>query len=174
MFISAAFVRSWNLSALTLWSQGGWWEGGMWHRSTARAKFFPFFAFSLPPPASPAACHVASRQTVFILRRFALFDAADKSNSCSPPALSHPPPSPWEPFVPFGAASFSIDFRGFAAKQSRGAKANSTCPSLVCWFFFLLFSGNVAPTTCAPCCSCCCCFSCCLDASLCAAIHRKV
>lgn len=118
---------------------GGGKARGVWHRSTARAKFFPFFAFSLPLPLSPhpasAACHAASRQTVFILRRFALFDAADKSNSCSPP-LPFPPP-PWDPFVPLVLQVFQLIFA--VLQQSRGAKANSTCLSLVCGFFSSIF-----------------------------------
>lgn len=165
------------MSALTLWSQG---EGRRGECGTGRLPGQSFFHFShfhctpLPSPLpAPAGCHAASRQTVFILRRFALFDAADKSNSCSPP-LPFPPP-PWDPFVPLVLQVFQLIFA--VLQQSRGAKANSTCLSLVCGGFFLLFSGNVAPTTCAPCCSCCCCYSCfccCLDASLCPAIHRKV
>lgn len=118
---------------------GGGKARGMWHRSTARAKFFPFFAFSLPLPLSPhpasAACHAASRQTVFILRRFALFDAADKSNSCSPPLPILP--SPLGPFCSSGAASFSIDFRGFAAKQR--SQGQLDLPQLGVWVFFFYF-----------------------------------
>lgn len=124
------------MSALTLWSQG---EGRRGECGTGRLpgqSFFHFSHFHCPHPPSPlpapAAFHAASRQTVFILRRFALFDAADKSNSCSSPL---PPPPPLGPFCSFGAASFSIDFRGFAAV----AKANSTCLSLVCGFFSSIF-----------------------------------
>lgn len=139
MFISAAFVRSWNLSALTLWSQG---EGRRGECGTGRLpgqSFFHFSHFHCPSPSplpAPAACHAASRQTVFILRRFALFDAADKSNSCSP-TLPPPLPPPWDPFVPLVLQVFQLIFA--VLQQSRGAKANSTCLSLVCGFFSSIF-----------------------------------
>lgn len=49
------------------------------YRSTAPGQSFsPIFRIFIAP------ARAASRQTVFILRRFALFDAADKSNSCIP------------------------------------------------------------------------------------------
>lgn len=120
------------------------------HRSTAPGQSFsPFFAFSLPPRAEPVG------QTVFILRRFALFDAADKSNSCIlpphprslTPSLSLSRSSLLRqllslPFCCFGAASFSIDFRGFARPTRRLLRSFSIfglcCTYYLCSLLLLL------------------------------------
>lgn len=85
------------------------------------------------------------------------------------------PPFPLGAFCSFWCCKFFNWFSRFCSKAKQRSQGQLDLPQLaVCVCFFLLFSGNVAPTTCAPCCSGYCCFSCCLDASLCAAIHRKV
>lgn len=104
------------------------------YRSTAPGQSFsPIFRIFIAP------ARAASRQTVFILRRFALFDAADKSNSCSPLPFSLSFSVSLSslvgqllslPFCCFGAASFSIDFRGFARPTRR---------LLRCFFFLFYF-----------------------------------
>lgn len=162
------------MSALTLWSQGEGARGSV-AQVDCQGKVFSIFRIFIAP-LRPS--RLLLRATLPVDKLFS-FCAASRflmpptSQTVAAP-LCLPLPL-WDPFVPLLQQVFQLIFA--VLQQTRVAKANSTCLSLVCGGFFLLFSGNVAPTTCAPCCSCCCCcscFCCCLDASLCPAIHRKV
>lgn len=118
---------------------GGGKARGVWHRSTARAKFFPFFAFSLPSRLRSS--RLLLRATLPVDKLFSFCAASrflmppTQVKQLQPPfALS---PSPLGPFCSFGAASFSIDFRGFAAKQR--SQGQLDLPQLGVWVFFFYF-----------------------------------
>lgn len=118
---------------------GGGKASGVWHRSTARAKFFPFFAFSLPPlPLRPS--RLLLRATLPVDKLFSFCAASrflmppTQVKQLQPPFTSS---SPLGPFCSSFAASFSIDFRGFAAKQS--SQGQLDLPQLGVWVFFFYF-----------------------------------
>lgn len=107
-----------------------------------QGKVFSIFRIFIASPSFPCCVPRCQSTNCFHFAPLRDFWCRRQVKQLQPPCpFPSSPPSPWEPFVPFGAASFSIDFRGFAAKQSRGAKANSTCPSLlcVCVFFSSIF-----------------------------------
>lgn len=175
MFISAAFVRSWNLSALTLRSQGGGVGGGNVAQVDCQGKVFSIFRIFIASPSFPCCVPRCQSTNCFHFAPLRAFRCRRQVKQLQPPL-----PFPILP-PPLGSLLFLLVLQVFqlifaVLQQSKAEEPRPTrlAPACCVCVFFFLFSDNVAPTTCAPCCSGCCCFSCCLDASLCAAIHRKV